>query len=148
MCSSDLPGPPSVLLGGSVVAGASVHLERGQASRRRQLDFDASPASVADQVRRLVDPITGATVTFEDLTKGQPETLQSNLIMPQPCEFIHKGLSPCAIIRPTGPGQIDAVGAITGFISDGLFVDHPQFKEFTTLLLDLAAEADEARREF
>src|SRR2546422_1010194 len=48
------PGPPSVLLGGSVVAGASVHLERGQASRRRQLDLDASPASVADQVRRLV----------------------------------------------------------------------------------------------
>ena len=95
-----------------------------------------------------VDPITGATVTFEDLTQGQPETLQANLIMPEPCEFIHKGLGPCAIIRPTGPGQIDAVGAITGFISDGLFTGHPQFKEFTTLLLDLAAEADEARREF
>src|SRR5438552_10706373 len=90
-----------------------------------------------------VDPITGATVTFEDLTQGQPETLQANLIMPEPCEFIHKGLGPCAIIRPTGPGQIDAVGAIKGFISDGLFVDHPQFKEFTDLLLDLAADADE-----
>src|SRR5256714_2384222 len=91
-----------------------------------------------------VDPVTGASVTFEDLTQGQPETLQGNLIMPEPCEFIRKELGPCAIIRPTGPGQIDAVGAIKGFISDGLFVDHPQFKEFTDLLLDLAGEADAA----
>src|SRR5437667_9753291 len=81
-------------------------------------------------------------------SQGQSETLQANLIMPEPCEFISPDLGPCAIIRPTGPGQIDAAGAITGFISDGLFTGHPQFKEFTTLLLDLAAEADEARREF
>src|SRR5437899_11369444 len=108
------PGPPSVLLGGSVVAGASVHLERGQASRRSQLELDASPASVADEVRRLVDPITGATVTLEDLTQGQPETLQSNLIMPDPCQLIHKALSPRAIIRPPGPGQTDALRPTTG----------------------------------
>ncbi len=93
------------------------------------------------------DPITKATVTFENLAQGQPETLQSNLIMPEPCEFIRKELGPCAIIRPTGPGQLDAVGAIQGFISDGLFNGHPQFKEFTTLLLDLAADADAAKRE-
>jgi hypothetical protein len=90
---------------------------------------------------------TGATVTFENLAQGQPETLQSNLIMPEPCEFIRKELGPCAIIRPTGPGQLDAVGAIQGFISDGLFNGHPQFKEFTTLLLGLAADADAAKRE-
>jgi hypothetical protein len=94
------------------------------------------------------DPITGATVTFVNLTQGQPETLQANLIMPEPCEFINKDLGPCAVIRPTGPGQLDAVGAIQGFITDGLFVDHPQFKEFTTLLLEMAEEADQARREF
>src|SRR5205814_5834576 len=45
-----------------------------------------------------VDPITGATVTFEDLTQGQSETLQANLIMPEPCEFISPDLGPCAII--------------------------------------------------
>jgi hypothetical protein len=94
------------------------------------------------------DPITGATVTFVNLAQGQPETLQANLIMPEPCEFINKDLGACAVIRPTGPGRIDAVGAIQGFITDGLFVDHPQFKEFTTLLLEMAEEADQARREF
>jgi len=39
--------------------------------------------------------------------------------MPEPCEFISKKLPRCAIIRPTGPGQIDARGAINGFIATG-----------------------------
>ncbi|MDE3180687.1 MAG: ferritin-like domain-containing protein [Acidobacteriota bacterium] len=92
-----------------------------------------------------IDPITGASVTFADLTTGQPETLQANLIMPEPCQFINKSLPECAIIRPTGPGQIDAVGAISGLIDDGLFFG--QTKEFTDFLLHLAREADAARRE-
>ena len=92
-----------------------------------------------------VDPITGAPVTFVDLAQGQPETLQANLIMPEPCEFISADLPACSIIRPTGPGQIDAVGAIQGFISDGLFIGQPP--ELSQLLLDLAAEADAAKRE-
>ncbi len=92
-----------------------------------------------------VDPVTGASVTFVNLQAGQPETLQANLIMPEPCEFISQSLPPCAIIRPTGPGQIDAQGAINGFIADGLFFG--QSKEFTDLLHHLAKEADEAERE-
>jgi hypothetical protein len=91
------------------------------------------------------DPITGATVTFTDLTQGQPETLQANLIMPEPCEFISPHLPPCAIIRPTGPGGINATNAIQGFINMGLFIGQP--KAFTDLLLGLADEADEAQRE-
>jgi hypothetical protein len=51
-----------------------------------------------------VDPINNSTVTFIDLTTGQPETLQANLIMPEPCEFIRRSLPACSIIRPTGPG--------------------------------------------
>jgi hypothetical protein len=51
----------------------------------------------------------------------------------------------CSIIRPTGPRQIDAVGAINGFIADGLFIGQP--KQFFELLLELANEADEATRE-
>jgi hypothetical protein len=91
-----------------------------------------------------VDPVTGATVTFTDLTTNQPETLQANLIFPEPCEFLSPNLPACAIIRPTGPGQIDAVGAIRGFISDGLFLGQPD--ELTDLLLRMADEADRAQR--
>ena len=91
-----------------------------------------------------VDPVTGATVTFADLTTNQPETLQGNLIMPEPCQFISPALPACAIIRPTGPGQIDAVGAIQGFVDDGLFIGQP--RAFTDLLFELATEADEAQR--
>ncbi|MGH9400985.1 MAG: ferritin-like domain-containing protein [Terriglobia bacterium] len=88
---------------------------------------------------------TGATVTFVDLTKGQPETLQANLIMPEPCEFISPRLPPCAVIRPTGQNGINAVNAIRSFIDDGLFIGQP--KQFNDLLLDLAHEADQAERE-
>jgi hypothetical protein len=91
------------------------------------------------------DPVNNSTVTFGDLTTNQPETLQSNLIMPEPCEFISPNLPPCAIIRPTGPGQLDATGAIQSFIDDGLFIG--QSPQFFQLINSLAREADEAKRE-
>jgi hypothetical protein len=91
-----------------------------------------------------VDPINNSTVTFADLTTGQPETLQSNLIMPEPCQFISPNLPACAIIRPTGPGQLDATGAINSFIADGLF--RGQSQAFLKLVSSLADAADEAQR--
>jgi hypothetical protein len=57
------------------------------------------------------DPINGSTVTFVDLQTGQPENLQANLIMPEPCQFIDPSLPPCSIIRPTGAGQVSAHSA-------------------------------------
>jgi len=33
-------------------------------------------------------PLSDNGTTFVDLTKNQPETLQANLIMPEPCDFI------------------------------------------------------------
>jgi hypothetical protein len=91
------------------------------------------------------DPVNNSTVTFDDLTTGQPETLQSNLIMPEPCEFISPNLPACAIIRPTGPGQLDATGAINSFIADGLF--RGQSNQFLQLLTSLAHAADAAERD-
>jgi hypothetical protein len=91
--------------------------------------------------------LTDDGITFVDLRKNQPETLQANLIMPEPCDFISKGLPQCAIIRPTSPGQLDARGAINGFIADGLFIGQQRSKEFLDLILDMAEEADAARRE-
>jgi hypothetical protein len=92
----------------------------------------------------LTDNQAGGSLTFVNLAVGQPESLQANLIMPEPTGFI-KGLPEVAIIRPTGPGQLDALGAINGFIADGLFIGQP--KAFTDLVLDLAADADRAQRE-
>jgi hypothetical protein len=73
-------------------------------------------------------------------------SLQTNLIFPVPCEFISPHLPKCAVIRPTSPGQIDAAGAINGFIADGLFIGQSQ--KFINQLQTLAAEADAAHREF
>ena len=92
----------------------------------------------------LTDNQPGGTLTFVNLAVGQPESLQANLIMPEPTDFM-RGLPECSIIRPTGPGQLDAKGAINGFIADGLFIGQPT--EFNQLLLHLAEEADEAKRE-
>src|SRR5437588_5332918 len=92
-----------------------------------------------------VDPINNSTVTFIDLTTGQPETLQANLIMPEPCEFIRRSLPACSIIRPTSPGQLDATGVINSFIADGLFRGQPP--QFLQLITALASAADAAERE-
>src|ERR1700740_1672318 len=92
----------------------------------------------------LTDNQPGGTLTFVNLADNQPESLQANLIMPEPTDFI-KGLPEVSIIRPTGAGQLDATGAINGFIEDGLFIGQP--KELLQFLLNLAADADEAGRE-
>ncbi|MGA8222801.1 MAG: hypothetical protein WB780_14205 [Candidatus Acidiferrales bacterium] len=98
---------------------------------------------------------TGATVTFTNLAAAQGETdpeslngdtLQANLIMPEPTHFINPNLGPVAIVRPTSTKLNGAVAAVQGFVNDGLFIG--QQKQFTDLLFDLAHEADEARREF
>src|SRR5437867_13011998 len=47
-----------------------------------------------------VDPVTGVSVTFPDLSDGG-ELFQNNLIMPEPCPFLSPTLPVCSIIRPT-----------------------------------------------
>src|SRR6266853_1222189 len=91
------------------------------------------------------DSINNSSVTFTDLTTNQPETLQANLIMPEPCEFISSKLPRFAIIRPSGPGQLDATGVINSFIADGLFKGQPP--QFLQLITSLASAADAAERE-
>jgi len=90
------------------------------------------------------DPITKAMVRFVDLTKNQPESLQSNLIMPEPCHFLSRKFPPVSIIRPTATKGA-AMGALKALTADGLFIG--QDREFFDLLRDLAEDADAARRE-
>jgi len=89
-------------------------------------------------------PLTDGALTFPDLkTPPQPESLQGNLIMPEPTVFLSKSFPVCSIIRPTAKTGI-AMGAVTGLRKDGLFINQsPDFFEF---MEDLAHEADEAER--
>src|ERR1700730_15552070 len=91
-----------------------------------------------------VDPVTGAKVTFPDLKNSQPESLQANLIMPEPTPFLDRKFPICSIIRSTETKGA-AMGAAAALKADGLFMG--QTKEFFALLADLAADADAARRE-
>jgi hypothetical protein len=91
-----------------------------------------------------VDPVTGVSVTFTDLTNpAVGEELQSNLIMPEPCPFISRKLPKCSIIRPTATGGT-AMGALKFLTDMGLFIG--QSPQFFAVLHDLAADADAARR--
>jgi hypothetical protein len=89
-----------------------------------------------------VDPVTGVSVTFPDLTMAG-EDLKANLIMPEPCPFLSSKLPPCSVIRPTQTKG--AAMAVVSFLTNmGLFIG--QSNEFFALLQDLAEDADEARR--
>lgn len=89
------------------------------------------------------DPINNSSVTFVDLHFSQPETLQANLIMPEPCPFLSRRFPLCSIIRPTETKGI-AMGAVNALSMDGLFIG--QTAEFFDLLNDLARDADQAQR--
>jgi hypothetical protein len=88
-----------------------------------------------------VDPVTGVSVTFPDLSDGG-ELLQNNLIMPEPCPFLSRDLPPCSIIRPTETKSI-AMGVVKFLTDMGLFIG--QSPAFFALLNQLAQAADAAR---
>ena len=101
---------------------------------------------------------TGSTVTFPTLSAAQGETdpeslkgdtLQANLIMPEPTHFLRPSFPPVAIVRPTSTRNAGAVAAVQSFVDDGLFIGHTvngKSDGFVELLLRLAVRADEARR--
>src|SRR5579862_3670387 len=98
---------------------------------------------------------TGASVTFSTLSQAQGETnpeslngntLQANLIMPEPTHFLDDKLGPVSIIRPTSTKLGGAVASVQSFVDDGLFIGQP--KQFTDLLFELANDADQATRQF
>jgi hypothetical protein len=105
---------------------------------------DFAGNGVQTPIAPLTDPNTG--LVFPDFNATGDPLLQTNLIFPVPCEFISPKLPPCAVIRPTGNRQIDALGAVNAFTASGLFIGQPP--AFTQLLLEMAHEADEAFRGF
>lgn len=88
-----------------------------------------------------IDPVTGVSVTFPDLSGGG-ELFQNNLIMPEPCPFLDRSLPIVSIIRPTETEGI-AMGVVQFLTAMGLFIG--QSPAFFALLHDLAEAADHAR---
>jgi hypothetical protein len=88
----------------------------------------------------VTDPTNG--LTFPDISGGG-ELLQPNLIMPEPCPFLSKGLPRCSIVRPTETRGA-ATGALTFLTNMGLF--RGQTPPFFRYMQMLATHADAARR--
>ena len=105
---------------------------------------DKAGNAVAQPLAGVTDPKTG--VTFPDLNALNSELDQTNLILPEPCEFISKNLPQCSVIRPTSTHNGGAVATIKAFTDDLLFLGQSQ--AFLSLVSRLAVEADSVRRDF
>ena len=105
---------------------------------------DKAGNAVAQPLAGVIDPETG--LTFPDLNALNSELDQTNLILPEPCEFISKSLPACSVIRPTLTQNGGAVATIKAFTDDLLFLG--QIPAFFSLVKQLAVEADSVRRGF
>jgi hypothetical protein len=113
----------------------------------------------AGNATNISDP--SQNLTFPNLNDGKDPNpngtsadpasdFQTNLIMPEPTLFLSQSLGPVAIIRPTSDAAGGAVASVQSFADDGLFLD-PKTGRNTGIvakLMQLAEEADEARRGF
>ena len=104
---------------------------------------DKAGNAVAQPLAGVTDPETG--VTFPDLNAKGGELNQTNLILPEPCEFLHKNLPDCSVVRPTLDRNGGAVAAIDGFTADRLF--EGQSAKFFRTVRQLARQADAAERQ-
>lgn len=99
---------------------------------------DKGGNAVAQPLALVTDPITG--LTFPDLNTKNSELDQTNLILPEPCDFISRELPKCSVIRPTTTQNGGAVATIKAFTEDLLF--HGQSPAFFDLVDRLAVAAD------
>jgi hypothetical protein len=105
---------------------------------------DKAGNAVAQPLAGVKDPETG--VTFPDLNSPPfgGERFQTNLIMPEPADFISKALPQCSVIRPSLDKNAGAMAAATFLTSTGLFAGQSQ--KFFRALHALARAADSAHR--
>ena len=113
--------------------------------------------AISQPVAPLMDPVTG--LTFPDFNnpanqhntslssadkKAGSQMFQTNLILPEPCEFLSSDLPACSVIRPTLSQFGGPMAAVKGLTADGLSIGQPQ--EFFELLMDFASAAEAAQR--
>jgi hypothetical protein len=103
---------------------------------------DKAGNAVAQPLAGVVDPETN--LTFPDLNAAGGELNQTNLILPEPCEFISPSLPACSVVRPASDAQAGAVATIESFTADKLF--DGQVPAFFQKVMKLARDADAAQR--
>jgi Ferritin-like domain len=103
---------------------------------------DKAGNAVAAPLAGVTDPETGTF--FPNLNNSGGEATQTNLILPEPCEFI-KGLPDCSVVRPTLDFDAGAMAAVKGLTADGLFKG--QSPGFFAKISTLARQADAAQRQ-
>jgi Ferritin-like domain len=103
---------------------------------------DKAGNAVAEPLAGVEDPKT--KLTFPDLNKKGGELNQTNLILPEPTQFIDEDLPACSVVRPTRDNLAGAVATIKSFTEDQLFKGQPP--EFFRQVMALARAADAAER--
>jgi hypothetical protein len=106
----------------------------------------------------LTDPETG--LTFPDFNNpvnqhnahlsavdqaAGSQMFQTNLILPEPCQFLSPQFPPVSIIRPTLTQNGGAVATIQAFTADNLFLN--QSNAFFQLVMEVAMAADAVQHE-
>jgi hypothetical protein len=104
---------------------------------------DKAGNAVAQPLAGVVDPETH--VSFPDLNAHGGEATQTNLIFPEPSQFLRDDLPDCSVIRPTLDANAGAVAAVKALTADRLFKG--QSPQFLRTLMELATAADAAQRQ-
>jgi len=119
---------------------------------------DKGGNAISGALAGITDPVTGLTfpdfnnpnnqhnqgLSSQDQAAGS-QIFQTNLILPEPCDFLNKDLGPVSIIRPTLTKNGGAVATIKAFTDDLLFAG--QSPAFFRTVMELAEEADATQRE-
>jgi len=106
---------------------------------------DKAGNAVAEPLAGVVDPVT--KLKFPNLNGKQfpAEVFQTNLILPEPTQFISKELPACSVVRPMLDENGGAVATIDSFAADQLFKG--QSEQFFNKVMELAKAADAAKRQ-
>jgi Ferritin-like domain len=104
---------------------------------------DKAGNAVSEPLAGVVDPKTG--LRFPNLNRQGGEATQTNLIFPEPTQFLRSDLPVCSVIRPTLDEFAGAVATIKSFTADRLF--EGQSAKFFRTVMGLARDADAAHRQ-
>jgi hypothetical protein len=102
---------------------------------------DKAGNAVAQPLAGVVDPETH--LSFPDLNASGGEATQTNLILPEPSQFL-RGLPDVSVVRPTLDQNAGAVASVRALTADKLFKG--QSSRFFSTLMGLARAADAAKR--